>query len=83
MDRDVPFRIACFALGGAQMAVVLLDSERAARIKAERAARYRERAEHLKGMAQAETRPCERAQVLELAESYERVADDLVGKTKP
>jgi len=64
------------------MPVVLLDNERTARIKGERAARYRERVEHLTSMAQAETRPRERAQVLKLAESYQRIADDLVGRSK-
>jgi len=46
---------------------ILTDSERAAWISGDRVARYRERADHLKGMANAETRPRERAHVLELA----------------
>lgn len=58
----------------------VFDIERLALIREDRAARYRERAEHLKGMAQAKTGPRERAQMLELAESYERIADDLIRK---
>ena len=65
------------------MTLVILDKERTARIRDDRAARYRERADHLTGMAQAETRPRERAQALELAEAYQRIADELVGKKKP
>lgn len=65
------------------MNLVIFDNERTARIKGDRAARYRERADHLKGMAQAETRPRERAQALELAEAYQRIADDLVDRKNP
>ena len=64
------------------MAGVLTDSERAAWIRGDRAARYRERADHLKGMADAETRPSERARVLELAVEYERLADELAHQKK-
>ena len=64
------------------MTGVLTDSERAAWIRDDRAARYRERADHLKGMANAETRPRERAHVLELAVEYERLADELAGQRK-
>jgi hypothetical protein len=62
------------------MTGILTDSERAAWIRDDRAARYRERADHLKGMANAETRPRERAHVLEL--QYERLADELAGQRK-
>jgi hypothetical protein len=64
------------------MAGVLTDSERLAWIMSDRAARYRERADHLKGMADAETRPRERAHVLELAVEYERLADELAHQKK-
>jgi hypothetical protein len=64
------------------MTGVLTDSERAAWIRGDRAARYRERADHLKGMADAETRPSDRARVLELAVEYERLADELAGQRK-
>ena len=64
------------------MTGILTDSERAAWIRGDRAARYRERADHLKGMASAETRPRERAHVLELAVEYERLADELAGQRK-
>ena len=58
------------------------DSDRAAWIRGDRAARYRERADHLKGMADAETRPSDRARVLELAVEYERLADELADQKK-
>ena len=58
----------------------VLDNDRAAWIRGDRAARYRERADHLKGMADAETRPSDRARVLELAVEYERLADELAGR---
>jgi hypothetical protein len=64
------------------MTGILADSDRAAWIRGDRAARYRERADHLKGMASAETRPRERAHVLELAVEYERLADELAGQRK-
>jgi hypothetical protein len=59
------------------MTRLLTDSDRAAWIRGDRAARYRERADHLKGIASAETRPRERARVLELATEYDRLADEL------
>jgi hypothetical protein len=63
------------------MAGVFIDSEREAWIRGvTRAARYRERADHLKDMAGAEARPRERARVLELASAYERLADELAGR---
>jgi hypothetical protein len=64
------------------MTGILTDSDRAAWIRGDRAARYRERADHFKGMASAETRPRERAHVLELAVEYERLADELAGQRK-
>ena len=64
------------------MTGVLTDSERAAWIRGDRATRYREKADHLKGMAQAEQRPRERERVLELASEYERLADELADQKK-
>ena len=64
------------------MAGLLTDNERLAWIRGDRAARYRERADHLKGMASAETRPRERARVLEVASEYERLADELADQKK-
>ena len=64
------------------MTGVFTDSDRAAWIRRDRAARYRERADHLKGMASAETRPRERARVLEVASEYERLADELADQKK-
>ena len=64
------------------MTGVFTDSDRAAWIRDDRATRYRERADHLKGMADAETRPSDRARVLELAVEYERLADELADQKK-
>jgi hypothetical protein len=64
------------------MTGVLTNTERTAWIMGDRATRYREKADHLKGMAQAETRPRERAHVLELANEYERLADELTAGQK-
>jgi hypothetical protein len=69
-------------MGECRMTGVFTDSDRAAWIRGDRAARYRERADHLKGMASAETRPRERAHVLELAIEYERLADELAAGQK-
>ena len=55
----------------------VFDTQRAAWLKGDRAARYRERADHLKAIASAERKPRERARVLELAHEYERLADEL------
>jgi hypothetical protein len=55
----------------------VFDTQRVAWIKGDRAARYRERAEHLKAIASAERKPKERARVLELAHEYERLAEEL------
>jgi hypothetical protein len=55
----------------------VFDTHRVAWIKGDRAARYRERADHLKVIASAERKPRERARVLELAHEYERLADEL------
>jgi hypothetical protein len=57
----------------------LFDIERMALIRGDRAARYRERADHLKAIASAEQKPRERARVLELAHEYDRLADELAG----
>jgi hypothetical protein len=62
------------------MTGALIDDDRMAWIRGDRAARYRERADHLKGIADAETRPTERARVLALAVEYERLADELAGR---
>jgi hypothetical protein len=64
------------------MTGLLTDNHRAAWIRGDRAARYRERADHLKGMASAETRPRDRARVLELASEYDRLADELAAGKK-
>ena len=60
----------------------VLDNDRAAWIRGDRAARYRERADHLKGLVDAATRPSDRARVLELAVEYERLADELARQRK-
>lgn len=57
----------------------LFDIERMALIRGDRAARYRERADHLKTIASAERKPRERARALELAHEYDRLADELAG----
>jgi hypothetical protein len=62
------------------MTGLLTDNDRAAWIRG--AARYRERADHLKGLASAETRPRDRARVLELANEYDRLADELAAGQK-
>jgi hypothetical protein len=79
-NRARTFVLWLFDYGGLTMTGVLTDSERVVWIRGDRAARYRERADHLKGMANAETRPRERARVLELALEYERLADELAGQ---
>jgi hypothetical protein len=79
---SAPFSAGVVLLGGRTMTGLLTDSERAAWIRGDRASRYRERAEHLKGTADAETRPSERARVLELAVEYARLADELAGQKK-
>ena len=65
------------------MNLVILDNERTTKVRGNRAACYRERADHLEGIAHAETRARERAQALELTKAYQRIADELVGKKKP
>ena len=64
------------------MTGVLTNTERTAWIMGDRVTRYREKADHLKGMAKAEQRPRERAHVLELAIEYERLADELAAGQK-
>ena len=64
------------------MTGLLTDNDRTAWIRGDRAAGYRERADHLKGMASAETRPRDRARVLELASEYDRLADELAAGKK-
>ena len=52
---------------------------RLARSEHDRAARYREQAERFREIAKMETQPRVRARLLELAEQYERLVDDLAG----
>jgi hypothetical protein len=51
-----------------------------ARSERDRIARYREQVERFREIAKMETRPHARARLLELAEQYERLVDDLVGQ---
>jgi hypothetical protein len=51
-----------------------------ARSERDRIARYREQVERFREIAKMETRPLARARLLELAEQYERLVDDLVGQ---
>jgi hypothetical protein len=55
---SAPLRWGCFGWGWYDGGI-FGDSDRAAWIRGDRAARYRERADHLKDMAGAETRPRE------------------------
>jgi hypothetical protein len=79
-------RFPCYRIGLAPSSAWVVggahDDERAAWIRGDRAARYRERADHIKRMADAEARPSERARVLELAVEYERLADELASQRK-
>ena len=60
---------------------MLGESEgRAARLQCDRAARYHERAERFREIAMMETQPRVRAPLLELAEEYEQLVDDLAGQ---
>ena len=52
---------------------------RLARSERDRVARYREQVERFREIAKMEMRPRVRARLLELAEQYERLVDDLVG----
>ena len=53
---------------------------RLARSEHDRAARYREQVERLREIAKMETQPRARARLLELAEQYEQLVDDLAGQ---
>jgi hypothetical protein len=51
-----------------------------ARSERDRIARYREQVERFREIAKMETQPRVRARLLELAEQYERLVDELVGQ---
>jgi hypothetical protein len=51
-----------------------------ARSERERIARYREQVERFREIAKMEMQPRVRARLLELAEQYEQLVDDLVGQ---
>jgi hypothetical protein len=51
-----------------------------ARSARDRIARYREQVERFREIAKMETQPRVRARLLELAERYERLVDDLAGQ---
>jgi hypothetical protein len=53
---------------------------RLARSEHDRVARYREQVERFREIAKMETQPRVRARLLELAEEYERLVDDLAGQ---
>jgi hypothetical protein len=55
---------------------------RLARSEHDRVARYREQVERFREIAKMETQPRVRARLLELAEEYERLIDDMAG-TRP
>jgi hypothetical protein len=57
-------------------------ASRLARSERDRVARYREQVERLREIAKMETHPRIRARLLELAEEYEQLVDDLAG-TRP
>ena len=52
------------------------------RLECDRAARYYERAERFREIAKMETQPRARARLLELAEEYEQLVDEMAG-TRP
>ena len=52
------------------------------RLECDRAARYHERAESFREIAKMETQPRARARLLELAEEYEQLMDEMAG-TRP
>ena len=52
------------------------------RSECDRAARYYERAERFREIAKMETQPRARARLLELAEEYEQLVDEMAG-TRP
>ena len=51
-----------------------------ARSERDRIARYREQVERFREIANMETQPRVRARLLELAEEYEQLVDDLAGQ---
>jgi hypothetical protein len=53
---------------------------RLARSEHDRAARYRDQIQRLRDIAKMETQPRVRARLLEIAEQYEQVIDDLEGQ---
>jgi hypothetical protein len=53
---------------------------RLARSEHDRVARYREQVERFREIAKMETQPRVRARLLELAEQYEQLVDDLAGQ---
>ena len=53
---------------------------RLARSEHDRVARYREQVERFREIAMMETQPRVRARLLELAEQYEQLIDDLAGQ---
>ena len=55
---------------------------RLARSERDRVARYREQVERFREIAKMEMQPRVRARLLELAEQYERLIDDMAG-TRP
>ena len=64
------------------MSGIVPDIEgRLARSERNRAARYREQAEHFRQIATMEAQPRARAQLLELAGEYQLLADRLTGQT--
>jgi hypothetical protein len=52
---------------------------RLARSEHDRGARYRDQVERFREIAKMETQPRVRARLLELAEQYEQLVDDLAG----
>jgi hypothetical protein len=52
----------------------------AARSRPDRIARYREQVDRFREIARMETQPRVRARLLELAEQYEQLVDDLAGQ---
>jgi histone H3/H4 len=52
------------------------------RLECDRAARYHERAERFREIAKMEMQPRARARLLELAEEYEQLVDEMAG-TRP
>jgi hypothetical protein len=55
---------------------------RLARSEGDRVARYREQVERFREIATMETQPRVRARLLELADEYEQLIDNLIGQKK-